>query len=167
MANRAVVVLGVIVVVVGGALVYDKAKSQAAAPAHQSITAPPSDAEYTDDGPKTIIGAGGVAGHGPPQTHASDAYLGMWNREPWEGECVNITDEKQGPALRIEVRDSTVVGGSYFIIAIVGDNHGVTKGETVQVQGRISDVRTVVVPDAASVISRIVLDPAIVVSHHN
>jgi hypothetical protein len=165
MASKVVIVIGLVALAAAGA--YVVSQNQPQPPARKAFPGPPSGAEFTDDDPRTILAVGATAARrgAGPKTASSDDYIGLWNREPgWEGEVVDITSERQGPAIRMEVRDSGVVGGSYFIIAIVGEDHGVSKGEIARVQGRISDVRTIVA--AAQATHRIVLDPARVLDHH-
>jgi hypothetical protein len=59
----------------------------------------------------------------------------------WEGTVTSITSESGGrTALRMSYSSSRVIGGEYWVVAIVGKDHGAKQGQTLRVYGRIKDV---------------------------
>ena len=161
MAGKGGKVVAMIVVglLAAGVLYQVMNKQQPAAAPRKSSGGPPPDAEFVTDPPLAIIGAAS-AGRTPAQQQASrDQFVGLWVPEPgWEGPVEEITNESSGVALRLLCRAAGVVGGEYWIIAIVGDDHGCKKGDTVHVQGKIREVRTIM--SGPSVVHRIVLEDA-------
>jgi hypothetical protein len=105
-----------------------------ATPSHAG---PPADALYLDVGP-----AGVLAAARSKDTSALDEVLGHWNGPTgWQGAVEAIVTYRGEEALRLTEYDSTVIGGSYTIIAIVGEGHGTSKGKTVHVQGRVASAK--------------------------
>jgi hypothetical protein len=153
------IVLGV---VAAGAIVVIQANnarpSKAAAPASSE---PPPDALYLDVGPAGVILAGATR-KGAARDAALDQVLGRWNgSEGWQGAIEAITTYRGRTALRLIEYDAAVLGGSYTILAVVGDEHGKEKGNSVRVQGCVAEV--IVRPIPGGVTNQIVLDPARVV----
>lgn len=114
---------------------------------------PPANAEFVTDSPVAII-QGTAAAKGD----AGD-FIGKWNDERgWDGVIEAITEEKSGTVLRMEVYASTLIGGTYWILAIVGDNPGVEKGQNIRVQGKIREVSSKA--SGPGMVHRIVLEDA-------
>jgi hypothetical protein len=68
-----------------------------------------------------------------------------------------ITNESGGRvALRLRYLASTVIGGEYWVVAIVGPSHGAKLGQTLRVHGRIKDV--LFLTGAATVTQSVVLE---------
>jgi hypothetical protein len=127
-------------------------------PERPASSGPPANAEYVGESPVGIIRA--VVGSKDPA--AADEFIGKWNGEGgWDGELKEITEDKSGTVLRIYNYESTLIGGGYWILAIVGDNPDVEKGKLVRVQGKIKEVSGSA--KGANMIIRIVLEDARVI----
>ncbi len=124
-------------------------------PPHPASSGPPANAEYVAESPVGIIRE--VISSKDPG--AADRFIGRWNSEGgWDGELKEITEDKSGTVLRIYNYESTLIGGGYWILAIVGDNPDVEKGKLVRVQGKIKEVSGAT--KGPNVIYRIVLEDA-------
>src|ERR1043165_1292032 len=128
-------------------------------PARRASKGPPANAEYVTDSPVSIIRQ--VASSKSPA--AADEFIGKWNSDQgWDGVVEAITEDKSGTVLRMNVYEATLVGGSYWILAIVGDNPDIEKGKQCRVQGKIREVSSKVM-GGANVVHRIVLEDARIV----
>lgn len=124
-------------------------------PPRPASSGPPANAEYLAESPVGIIRE--VISSKDPG--AADRFIGKWNTEGgWDGELKEITEDKSGTVLRIYNYESTLIGGGYWILAIVGDNPDVEKGKLVRVQGKVREVSGGT--KGANVIYRIVLEDA-------
>jgi hypothetical protein len=161
--SKILVVLLVVAAIGLAAYVYvGDAKTK---PKHPPHAGPPPSAQFVPDPPEAIIGAVGSSKR-TQRSAAVDSFVGLWvPAEGWEGVVEDITDEKDGPALRMRRLSSRMIGGESWIVALVDEDHGVSKGQTVRVQGKIRDVRIQVAAAAATVSNSIVLEEARVVSH--
>jgi hypothetical protein len=155
--------LGVVLLVgiVGAMVVVEtmRNKPQVATAPRPSSSGPPADAEYLEDGPTVILMK--VGRFRPEQQDAAATeFIGKWNGpEGWEGMVEGIDEEDGVPTLRLYCYSATTIGGGYWIAAHVGDDHGVKKGDTVSVQGKVARVGVRTGP-AATVAAVIVLDDA-------
>ncbi len=160
MSPKAVVVL-LALVVVGTAVYIQSTGAKPGKPAPPPSSGPPADAEYLDVGPGGVLAAGALK-PGPKRDEAMDAVLGKWNGpEGWQGVVEKISSYKGREALILTEYSSTIIGGSYTVIAVVGEDHGTEKGKTVHVQGRVADV--VVKAGSVGVLNQIVLEDARIV----
>jgi hypothetical protein len=99
---------------------------------------------------------------GPKRDAAMDAALGKWNGpEGWQGVVERIVTYKGEEAVQLIEYGATILGGSYTIIAVVGEGHGTEKNKTVHVQGRVAEVT--VKAGSYGVINQIVLADARIV----
>ena len=163
MASPAKVIAMMVVVVLAAGVAYEITRPKPPAPVRASSSGPPANADYVEDSPLGVLAAGGGAKNPVQAQAAKDELIGKWVPDAgWEGNVESITQERTGPALRLQVLDPKIVGGSYWIIALVGDDHGVKVNETVRVQGKIKEVRSIVGP-GPTITNRIVLEEARVV----
>lgn len=155
-AGKLVVVLAVGAAVLGTVYALAGPKSTPARPPHSG---PPANAEFVPDPPEVVVAAGASM-----KTRAAPVdYTGMWvPNEGWEGVVEEITEEKDGPALRLRRFSSRMIGGECWIVALVDPDHGINKGQTVHVQGKIRAVR--IQTGGGYVSNSIVLEEARVVS---
>lgn len=115
---------------------------------------PPAGAEFITMDPAAII-----MDVASKKGDASD-YIGKWNDERgWDGELMSITNENTGTALRISNSEARLAGGTYWIVAVVGDNPDVETRKLVRVQGRIKDVSSKAMT-GANIVHRILLEDA-------
>jgi hypothetical protein len=157
----ALIVVGLLA---AGVLYQVMNREQPGAAARPSSSGPPANAEYVSDSPLAVLAAGSAGKTAAARSAAADEFIGRWVPEPgWEGPIEEITKESQGVALRLLIHEPKIVGGEYWIIAIVGDDHGCKKGDTVHVQGKIKDISSKLVPGTPSIVSRIVLEEARVI----
>jgi hypothetical protein len=161
MASGVVKVVAVLVIVGGAAAIIMKTSSESAGPAAEAPVSaiPPANAQYVSDSPADILAM--INGKGKNAASPSD-FIGQWNHEEgWEGAVEAITVERGQETLRIQCLTPSMAGGGYWIVAITGEGHGAKIGDTVRVQGCITDVRSIVA--AASITNRFVLSPAKIV----
>lgn len=100
---------------------------------------------------------------GPKRGLALAQVVGKYIAAPgWDGTITAVTNESGGRvALRLQYLSSMVIGGEYWVVAIVGKNHGVKAGDPVRVSGRIKDV--VFKAGSASVTQSVILEDATVI----
>ena len=122
---------------------------------------PPPNAEYLDVSPSGVIAAGSAA-NSPGTAGAIDDIIGKWVPETGlQGVVESVNTYNGREALRLTEYDSKVIGGSYTIIAVVGEDHGKDKGNIVHVQGQVAEVT--VKRSSFGVFNQIVLEDAIIV----
>ncbi len=122
-------------------------------PPHPASSGPPAGAEFVEEAPAGVIALG---------VKEPERFVGKWNPAGgWDGELKEITEDKSGTVLRLYNYESTLVGGGYWILAIVGDNPDVEKGKLCRVQGKIKEISSTT--KGPNVIHRIVLEDARVV----
>jgi hypothetical protein len=156
MAGKAPIIVFAIIAV--GVVVAMQGRNKGPAkPTPSRLDGPPPDAVYLDVGPSGVLAAARSKNE-----NALDEVLGRWNAPTgWQGTVEAITTHRGQVALRLIEYDSTLIGGSYTIIAVVGENHGTEKGKTVHVQGRVGSV--ISKPSSAGMLHQIVLDDARIV----
>jgi hypothetical protein len=163
MASGPKIVAIVVIGLLAGGVVYELTREKPQAAPRASVSGPPADAEFTDDSPLGIIASVGGAKTPGRASAAADTFIGKWvPASGWEGPIDDITPASHGVALRLLIQEPRIVGGSYWIVAVVGDDHGCKKGDTVRVQGRIADITSKAGP-ALTILNRIVLEEAHVV----
>lgn len=126
----------------------------------EAVTAPPPDAQFlpaefdAETLIRSVVGQSGAA-----RDAAEAAVLGLWVPEPgWEGVVEQVTGEDGGTALRIYNYTTGIIGGGYWIIAIVpGPAPDVTAGDTVRVQGRIDGAGMLVSGASPAPVHRVIL----------
>jgi len=127
---------------------------------------PPADAQFVPDevGAEGVMAGVASARKDADRQAAEAMWQGVWvPNEGWTGEVVDVTNERSGIAVRLSVTSSRVMGGSFFVIAVIAENEqGVRKGDGAVVQGRISRVEAL--PGGPIPLYRIVLEPAKVLS---
>lgn len=126
----------------------------------EAVTAPPADAQFlpaefdAETLIRSVVGQSGAA-----REAAEAAVLGLWIPEPgWEGVVEQVTSEDGGTALRIYNYTTGIIGGGYWIIAIVpGPAPDVAAGDTVRVQGQIDGVGVLVSGASPAPAHRVIL----------
>ncbi len=118
--------------------VMQKLKKPATAPV--AASAGPKEFVDFDEPIKALAFVNGQKG--PKRDQALSYVVGKYVPEPgWDGTVTGITNESGGRvALRLQYLSSTVIGGEYWVVAIVGKNHGMKETDPVRVSGRIKDV---------------------------
>ena len=160
MASGGKVVAMIVIGLLAAGVLYQVTREKPAPPARAASSGPPADAEYVGDSPLAVLSAGSSGKTPGQRSAAADEFIGKWVPAPgWEGPIEEITQEPKGTALRLLMQEPKIIGGSYWIIAVVGPDHGCKKGDTVRVQGRITDVSMRSGP-ALTIINRIVLEDA-------
>jgi hypothetical protein len=125
---------------------------------------PPPGAQFVEESPEQIVGEVGAARKGRREA-VIESYVGLWvPNDGWSGVVESISQEREGPALRLHRPSSTLIGGGCWVIALVNADHGIENGQHVWVQGRISDVKFQA--GAATVAMSVVLEEARVVRKH-
>jgi hypothetical protein len=89
-----------------------------------------------------------------------------WIAEPgWEGVVEQMTDEKEGPALRWQKSSTGVLGGNYWVIVVLAQKDPrVSVGSRVWVQGRIENAETIMNDNMPTPIYRVIVKDARVLS---
>jgi hypothetical protein len=160
MAGPAKFLIALLVLAAGAAVALQTGSQKPRRPA-PAPAGPPADAEYVSEGPQEIIVLCG-ARRRPGQPDPADEFIGKWaGPQGWDGECRVISTDKGRPMLHLYTVSSTMIGGGYWILAVVGEDHGVKLNDTVRVQGRIAGVATRAA--AAEVVSTVRLEDARVV----
>ncbi|MDX2132603.1 MAG: hypothetical protein SFY69_11185 [Planctomycetota bacterium] len=165
------VVIGMGVVAVGlfagvGVLAFVKSKDKFAealkpAPPPPPVE-PPADARILEDDVEPGMVVGSIVGvRREADRRAIEAsYVGTWTpNRGWEGEVVDVTDERSGVALRLFYAQGGMLSSGFYVIAVVPANdQGVQKGDVATVQGRISKLEMLETQPLPTF--RVVLDPA-------
>jgi len=156
-AGKLIVVIAVGVVALGVLSMYSGRKAASAKPPHAG---PPPNAPFVTESPEVVIATGAPSRN--PRAKPID-YTGMWvPNEGWDGVVEEITSETEGPALRLRRITTSMLGGECWIVALVDEDHGINKGESVHVQGKIRSVKIQLAQSI--IINSIVLEEARVVS---
>lgn len=89
-------------------------------------------------------------------------FANYWIAEPgWEGVVEQITDEKEGVALRWQKSSTGVLGGNYWVIVVLPQKDPrVSVGTRVWVQGRIENAETIMNDNMPTPIYRVIVKDA-------
>ena len=140
MSPKVLVLLLALVVVGALVVIQSNTSSKAAKSAAAPNAGPPTGAVYLDVGPSGVLAAGAAA-KSPQGGTALDEVIGKWVPDTgWQGVVEGVNTYKGQEALRLTEYDAKVIGGSYTIIAVVGEGHGKDKGNIVHVQGKVAEV---------------------------
>ena len=159
-AKHTAIVVAVTAALVGALVGANAMMQRSRKPSASSASASTGPITYTefDEPIKAITFVNGQKG--PKRDRALAMVVGKHVPAPgWDATITAITSESGGRiALRMQYFSASVIGGEYWVVAIVGKNHGLKEGDPVKVSGRIKDVLMNTGP--ASVIQTVILEDA-------
>lgn len=165
--NKAII--GLLVLIALGLVAYKvslRADIGNPSQAGSSAEIPPPDAVFLEPDVTAEMVMGAVAGirKQADREAAAATFAGLWVGEAgWAGEVMDVTDERRGSAVRMQITSSGVFGGSFFLIAVISDPEAdVRKGDAATVQGMVTKVEVLSTMPLPT--HRIVLEPAKVLS---
>jgi hypothetical protein len=148
MNGKTIIVLMLVVAVfIVGGIAFDKYKKAAAdtpPPVPSGPVEIPADAVFLDPEFETASGmiSAVVNTRNPAQRErVAAAYTGKWI-EPtgWYNGITEVNQTDEGTVLRMYFTTTAVLGGGYWVVAVVAGEHDLTTRDYVRFQGRIDKI---------------------------